>query len=536
GKAKAIEGIYGKLMDLVRIPGEYRAALEAAAGGWLKALVVRDMEVARQCAESLKRTRLGRVKIIPLRNMQGINPVNPPSMEGFIGVASSFVKVRDEFVPAVMFVFGDTLVTENADVALSYSRRGYRSVTIDGDLYEAEGSLEGGYYRVPLELSKLLPKKEQLSSLNEAVAKLEEILRQRDQDIKNVNEEIERLRGEYQKREGTLRRFQEEASEVSKSMERIERNLKELDARIKELERQRQINESSRMKDQELRENYMKEMAELEERIKAVRASIGPSIIAKTESEASELLKAIAQIQEELARIDASMASVEANITSTLKPELERSKTDLMGLDSQIKYLNERIEESSKALEAARAQLQEMERMREDLSKSLSNVKDETRKFQESLSSIDEELRVLEEKQGALLKEIHDLELQVQAKVLERSFLEEELRRLGYEKPLEVSELQVREAEGLQPKIKSELDSLGSINQLAIAQYAEQKESYKQLSSRLNELEQEKLSILRFIEEIEGQKLQAFLDVYNKVNKSLAFFFSKLTGGGRCEL
>ncbi|MBS7609803.1 hypothetical protein KEJ19_04435, partial [Candidatus Bathyarchaeota archaeon] len=53
GKAKAIEGIYGKLMDLVRIPGEYRAALEAAAGGWLKALVVRDMEVARQCAESL---------------------------------------------------------------------------------------------------------------------------------------------------------------------------------------------------------------------------------------------------------------------------------------------------------------------------------------------------------------------------------------------------------------------------------------------------------------------------------------------------
>ncbi|MEM3694235.1 MAG: chromosome segregation protein SMC [Candidatus Bathyarchaeia archaeon] len=536
GKAKAIEGIYGKLQDLIRIPGEYRAALEAAAGGWLKALVVRDMGVARQCAESLKRTRLGRVKIIPLRNMQGITPIEPPSMEGLIGVASSLVKVREEFLPAVMFVFGDTLVTKNADVALSYSRRGYRSVTIDGDLYEAEGSLEGGYYRVPLDLSKLLPKKEQLSSLNEAVAKLEDILKQRDRDIKSVEEEIVRLRAEYQKREGTLRRFQEEASEVSKSMERIDRNLKELDARIRELERQRQINESSRMKDQELREKYMKEMAELEERIKAVRASIGPSIIAKTEAEASELLKAIGQIQEELARIDASMASIEANITSTLKPELERSKTELRGLDLQIKYVNERIEESSKALEEARAQLQEMERMRGDLSKSLSNVKDETRKFQESLSSIDEELRALEERQGALLKEIHDLELQVQAKVLERSFLEEELRRLGYEKPLEVSELQLREAQQLQSKVKSELDSLGSINQLAIAQYAEQKENYKQLSSRLNELEQEKLSILRFIEEIEGQKLQAFLEVYKKVNESLAFFFSELTGGGRCEL
>jgi chromosome segregation protein len=536
GRAGAIRGIYGKLQDLIRIPGEYRAALEAAAGGWLKALVVEDMGVARQCAESLKRTRLGRVKIIPLRNMQGIAPINPPSVEGLIGVASSLVKARPEFMPAVMFVFGDTLVLESSEAALSCSRRGYRSVAMDGDLYEAEGSLEGGYYRVPLEISKLLPKKEQISSLNEAVEKLEEILKQREKDIKSVREEADRLKEEYLKREETLKRFQQEASEVSKNMERIERNLKELDSRIKELERHREINESSKMKDEELREKYMKEMAELEERIKAVRDSIGSSIIAKTESEASELLKGIAEVQEEVARIDASMTAIEANITSTLKPELERCRTELGGLDSQIKYLNERIEESSKALEAARAQLQEMERMREELSKSLANVRDETRKFQEGLSSIEKELQALEGRHEPLLKEIHDLELQVQAKVLERSFLEKELRNLGYEKPLEVTETEVAEAEELQAKVKWELDRLGSINQLAISQYAEQKESYKQLSIRLNELEQEKLSILRFIEEVESQKRQAFLEVFNKVNESLAFFFSKLTGGGRCQL
>jgi chromosome segregation protein len=60
----------------------------------------------------------------------------------------------------------------------------------------------------------------------------------------------------------------------------------------------------------------------------------------------------------------------------------------------------------------------------------------------------------------------------------------------------------------------------------------EQKDKYKQLSFRQNELEQEKDAILKFIEEIERRKKDAFMNAFNSVNENFGTFFTQLTGGG----
>ncbi|TMI49478.1 hypothetical protein E6H22_03370, partial [Candidatus Bathyarchaeota archaeon] len=56
----AISGVLGRLQDLVKFSDEHSKAIEAASAGWMRALVVRDLEVAIKCVESLKRTKLGR--------------------------------------------------------------------------------------------------------------------------------------------------------------------------------------------------------------------------------------------------------------------------------------------------------------------------------------------------------------------------------------------------------------------------------------------------------------------------------------------
>lgn len=84
--------------------------------------------------------------------------------------------------------------------------------------------------------------------------------------------------------------------------------------------------------------------------------------------------------------------------------------------------------------------------------------------------------------------------------------------------------------------MKLELERLGSINQLAIAQYDEQKDNYKQLSIRQNELEKEKRSIIDFMEEIERKKKEAFMQAFNSISENFTKFFSKLTGGGMAYL
>ena len=60
--------------------------------------------------------------------------------------------------------------------------------------------------------------------------------------------------------------------------------------------------------------------------------------------------------------------------------------------------------------------------------------------------------------------------------------------------------------------------------------------NYKQLSTRINELEREKRSILDFIEEIEKKKKSAFMESYKNINDNFQKFFSQITGGGTAWL
>ena len=51
------------------------------------------------------------------------------------------------------------------------------------------------------------------------------------------------------------------------------------------------------------------------------------------------------------------------------------------------------------------------------------------------------------------------------------------------------------------------------------------------MSTRKNELEEERNSIVKFIEEIEKDKRQTFLDAFDIVDKEIRVIFSKMTGG-----
>src|SRR5260370_21530646 len=66
----ALNGVLGRLQELIKYSDEYSKAVEAASVGWMRALVVRDLGVAIKCVESLKRTKLGRAKIIPLDDLE----------------------------------------------------------------------------------------------------------------------------------------------------------------------------------------------------------------------------------------------------------------------------------------------------------------------------------------------------------------------------------------------------------------------------------------------------------------------------------
>ena len=110
----------------------------------MDSIVVNDFDTAFTCTETLRRLKLGRIKIIPLQGLANIRSVENPTIRESDGSASNFINYAEEFEPAVVYVFGDTLIARHEKAALSASRKGYRAVTTGGDLYEAGGGIECG--------------------------------------------------------------------------------------------------------------------------------------------------------------------------------------------------------------------------------------------------------------------------------------------------------------------------------------------------------------------------------------------------------
>jgi chromosome segregation protein len=106
-----------------------------------------------------------------------------------------------------------------------------------------------------------------------------------------------------------------------------------------------------------------------------------------------------------------------------------------------------------------------------------------------------------------------------------------ELKELGYTEVTEVSDAEIERAEKTLPVLKKELASIGGVNELAASQYDEVKENYKHLASRIYDLEKEKLSIVQFMNEIDRQKLEAFMKAFNQVSASFNEIFSTVTSG-----
>jgi len=532
GRVKAIPGVYGRLRRLIKIEPKYRAALESASEGWLKAVIVKDLVSALKCVEALKKMKLGRIKLIPLKEVASTSPLVPPDIEGVIGVASSFVKCNERFIPAVNFVFGDTVITSGEKSALLSAKAGYRSVDLKGDLYNPKGGMESGYYRAPIEISSLMLGKTAVSNLENSVKTLEDMLSKRSADIKAIEDEIEKLNEEKVNRIAIVNSLNREITAVKRNIDRVNKNLGVLDSRIKRLQKVIEKDELLRKELDFKRSNMSKFMSELRTELKSLKLQIKPSYLEKLEQTKTQLKDEIDDLQRRLIKIDSDISSINSTLEVTLKPQHKGMQTDLQNLNSQISSLQRRIEEAKSALNESSMQLKQLQLSKEELSKSLLSVDDERSKLESQIDKVDAQLKKVNALYEPMNNELRRVELDLQSKKSDLAHLEEELNNLGYQTPLNVTLEQVKNAEASLTLMRLELEKIGSVNQLAITQYIEQKDNYKFLSIRRNQLEEEKRAILRFMEEIEREKKNVFMNAYTKVNENFKTYFSKLTGGG----
>ncbi len=535
GDLGVIAGVYGRLRNLIKIDRSYKKAIDATAAGWLDALVVKDIDSAFMCTETLRRMKLGRIKIIPLQGTTAPKPFKNPERDGISGVASEFVKCDKNHEVAVNYVFGDTLVVADDKIAFALSNEGYRAVTINGDLYEP-GAFESGYYRAPIDFSTIIPSENAIKSLDEAVTALQTHLTQRGTDIATFEDEIERSKIEITRLSEAIGTLDREIIRVKRSVKRTQINVRRVDKFRARIEKEIEVEKGSMNTYKSERAVIQKDLQKLQIELADFRRKTDVSHIQEQEVKREKLAEEIITLRQKLGSVQTELSTFQSQFDNVLRVGYQNSKIQLSKVEQQQKKVEKEVTEALQIRESIKQELAVQEKSRVELSNAVLSAREDSKKFTSQIDSIDNELRSLDAEYEQADQLFNQLQLSLQTSRLHLVQYQNQLRLLNYDQPLETTAKQVEEAETSIQMMRFEVERIGAVNQLAASHYAEQISRYRELSVRLNELEREKQAIVQFMDEIEGKKRRVFMDAFGKINTNLTKYFAKLTGGGNATL
>ena len=146
-----VKGLVAQLFALDKDKSQAGTALEICAGGRLYNVVVDSAETGTQLLQNGKLKK--RVTIIPLNKISAFKAsaeklgAAQKLAPGKVDLALSLIGYDDQVAAAMEYVFGSTLICQDAETAkrvtFDPSVR-MKSVTLEGDVYDPSGTLSGG--------------------------------------------------------------------------------------------------------------------------------------------------------------------------------------------------------------------------------------------------------------------------------------------------------------------------------------------------------------------------------------------------------
>ncbi|KAF2259851.1 RecF/RecN/SMC protein [Lojkania enalia] len=146
-----VKGLVAQLFTLEKEHTRAGTALEICAGGRLYNVVVDTANTGTQLLENGRLKK--RVTIIPLNKISAFKAsaekigIAKKIAPGKVNLALSLIGYDDEVTAAMEYVFGSTLICEDAETAKRVTfdpAVRLKSVTLEGDVYDPAGTLSGG--------------------------------------------------------------------------------------------------------------------------------------------------------------------------------------------------------------------------------------------------------------------------------------------------------------------------------------------------------------------------------------------------------
>ena len=215
-------------------------------------------------------------------------------------------------------------------------------------------------------------------------------------------------------------------------------------------------------------------------------------------------------------------------VKNNIKPAITNSKKQIVKNQKSLKLENRLIINNLETYKKLRGGLKIIKTEERTLYKSqqkskpiLSNYDNKLKNYRTKVNELNNKINTIEKDVVNIQKNIENMELN------ENKYLSE-LTFYGYNNPIEFFD----NVDVLLKELNNEYEELKKgVNLLADKNYGSVFENYKNISTRRNLLDEERTSIIRFIENIDSEKRKIFLDAYNKIDRELRKLFNNITQG-----
>ena len=519
-------GIEGLVYEILSWEKKYERASLAVCSDWIKAVVVKDFESLMSLAEFVTDKKLPKLKIIPLEAIPQIN-IEPPKQNGVLGVLSDYVKCEKKFLPLKKFLFGNVILVESRNIAVELSKLGFKTITISGEYFEAKGT------SVVIDINSKISKLTKIINMSDSVEGLQQMisaLKQTSTKKKNRSKKLDLLLKNYEKRlsssESGMTVTMTSLTDLKSKLSEILQNKKSFEIRINQLQRKQDrihrelINRKSHLESLEsqiklVRDNYAEpQMDRIANEIKLVNEQI------------IEQDKKLEPIQNDLKKKQSYLAELMAYDTK-ITGERKNLQHSVSTMSQEQYHLEVEIRHSTKEKETAEGELVNLRDEEQQLIETSGTSVDRMQEFDTSLENLNskereqtKEISQRERSTDALNRDLTELR-QKESKITSL------LATFGFDVTIEVFNVEstISSLESEQSRIKN------SLNAGAPLQYVQISNGYKSSSSKKNMLEKERNTIVAFIESVEKDKRQTFLDAFDTVDTQVKDAFSKMTGG-----
>lgn len=527
--------IVGVLADLIEVEDKYKVALDLALGSSLQNIVIENEEDGKFLINFLKKNNIGRITFLPINKISAnkYNVKHPKIIDTF----NNLVKNDKKIDGIIDHFLSKTILVENIEDAVEVSKniKGYRVITLDGEIINSWGSMVGGN-TFKKESNSLLNRRKELDDLIENLHNLSIDINKMNEDINSKNNNIDKLNQNIQEFESANINHQINLNNFNK-------NIHELNVEVMfNNKRKDEFSELLNKIDDELKQEDFSEIEHLTSSLEKEesRMEIVSDNIEKLNVNISEEEKKLLLNKSELDVLIRDLSIIENDIEN-IKIDLEdNSKTLKIDEDSLVKTINN-IENSNQEIEKLS---KDMFNFKSNLNLSNSEIVVLEEELKNLITKIKEDKIEIENLKSLISefeKEKYKLELKIENSEQKVNSLRDDYKETYSitdeeldEKLKRIDKIEATKKEVLD--IKSRLSKIGYFNYESIEQFNIISEELDFLNKQYDDLIASKNDIINMIKSIEKDMKETFADAFEKIKIRFNEIFSILFNGGEAEI